>query len=66
MRLKKGRLHPLTGACAAVGVRVLGRDGVVKAGVVDTESYFDAREYLEELHCTGAVALKWSDQELSG
>jgi len=26
-------------------VRVLGRDGVVKAGVVDTESYFDAREY---------------------
>jgi saccharopine dehydrogenase-like NADP-dependent oxidoreductase len=57
-----GSTYPLTGTCAAVGVRLLTRRQGGRAGVLEPEIFFDPNEYLDGLDRQGVIGVVWRDE----
>ena len=57
-----GSTYPLTGTCAAVGVRLLARRGGDRAGVLEPEVFFDPHEYLDGLERQRVIRVVWRDE----
>jgi hypothetical protein len=57
-----GSTYPLTGTCAAVGVRLLARRERDRAGVLEPEVFFDPDEYLAGLRSQGVIDARWRDE----
>jgi saccharopine dehydrogenase-like NADP-dependent oxidoreductase len=57
-----GSTYPLTGTCAAVGVRLLVGRERDRVGVLEPEVFFDPREYFDGLDRQGVIGVVWRDE----
>jgi hypothetical protein len=57
-----GAVYPLTGTCAAVGVRLLAHRQRDQAGVLEPEVAFEPHEYLDGLKRQGVISVVWRDE----
>lgn len=57
-----GSTYPLTGTCAAVGVRLLARRQRDRAGVLEPEVFFEPHEYMAALKRQGVIDVVWRDE----